>query len=147
MNRSMPLGLLPKLPPTRGIDVLLAPERIENVKAWMPEAKQALKDGVFTPPLPTIASKSALNNYVHPTTLYNAMVHPLVPYANRGFLWYQGESNRGEGMLYRDKMEALINGWRGRWNQDDLTGRFNYTRGLNKCHYIPGLSLYHGHRG
>ncbi len=97
---------------------------IKEVEAWVPDAKQALKDGAFTPPLPTIASTSALNNHQQPTTLYNAMVNPLVPYANRGFIWYQGESNRGEGMAYRDKMEALIKGWRARWNDDNLACYF-----------------------
>jgi sialate O-acetylesterase len=43
---------------------------------------------------------------------YQAMIHPVVPYGLRGFLWYQGESNVGEGMLYTLKMQALIQGWR-----------------------------------
>ena len=46
------------------------------------------------------------------TGTYQAMIHPLVPYALRGFLWYQGESNNGEGMLYTPKKQALIEGWR-----------------------------------
>lgn len=97
---------------------------LAEVKAWVPNAEQALAEGDFAPALPNIASKSALDDRQSPTALFNAMVHPLVPYTNRGFIWYQGESNRGEGMLYRDKMEALINGWRGRWNQDDLACYF-----------------------
>ncbi len=97
---------------------------IADTEAWIPRAKQALANGKFPPAQPAIASASALNTHGSPTTLYNAMVHPLVPYANRGFLWYQGESNRGEGMLYRDKMEALIKGWRSRWQQDDLACYF-----------------------
>ena len=99
-------------------------EAVAKAEAWIPQAKQALQDGAFPPALPVIAAASALHNHQSPTTLYNAMVHPLVPYANRGFLWYQGESNRGEGMLYRDKMEALIRGWRNRWQQDDLACYF-----------------------
>ena len=97
---------------------------IANTKAWLPAAEEALQKGAFPPALPNIASESALNSHQSPTTLYNAMVHPMVPYANRGFIWYQGESNRGEGMLYRDKMEALIEGWRSVWQQDDLACYF-----------------------
>ncbi len=97
---------------------------IAEVEAWIPNAQQALAGGEFAPSLPTIASKSVLTDRQSPTALFNAMVNPLVPYTNRGFIWYQGESNRGEGMLYRDKMEALINGWRGRWKQDDLACYF-----------------------
>ncbi len=99
-------------------------ETIGKVEAWLPRAEKALEAGSFPPPLPSVASSSALNTHQSPTTLYNAMVHPLVPYANRGFLWYQGESNRGEGMVYRDKMEALIEGWRAVWQQDDLACYF-----------------------
>jgi sialate O-acetylesterase len=48
----------------------------------------------------------------HPTLLYNNMIHPLVPFAIRGITWYQGENNHGDGMLYFDKMQALIQSWR-----------------------------------
>jgi sialate O-acetylesterase len=48
------------------------------------------------------------------------MVHPLVPLAVRGAIWYQGESNREDGLLYYQKMQALINGWREVWKQGDF---------------------------
>lgn len=51
-------------------------------------------------------------NHQSPTALYNGMVNGLVPFGVKGAIWYQGESNRGEGMLYHEKMKALINGWR-----------------------------------
>ncbi|MFO0876377.1 MAG: sialate O-acetylesterase [Gemmataceae bacterium] len=53
-------------------------------------------------------------------TMYNAMVAPLMPFAVRGTLWYQGESNafQRNGMKYRDKMADLITGWRARWGQE-----------------------------
>jgi sialate O-acetylesterase len=54
---------------------------------------------------------------VVPTALYNAMIHPLVPYGIRGALWYQGESNLGDGQLYGEKMRALIASWRAAWGQ------------------------------
>ena len=56
--------------------------------------------------------------------LYNGMIHPLVPYGIRGALWYQGESNNGEGMLYFEKMKALIAGWRAVWSKPDLAFYF-----------------------
>ena len=55
-----------------------------------------------------------------PMAIYNAMVHPIIPYAIRGALWYQGESNNGEGMLYFEKMKALIGGWRSLWQEGDF---------------------------
>jgi sialate O-acetylesterase len=60
------------------------------------------------------------DNNESPTVLYNAMIHPLVPLAIRGTIWYQGEANRGEGMLYFNKMQALINGWRSVFRNEDM---------------------------
>ena len=53
-----------------------------------------------------------------PSAIYNAMVHPLGPFALRGAIWYQGESNGGEGESYYHKMQALVNGWRQQFNPD-----------------------------
>jgi len=55
-----------------------------------------------------------------PTALYNAMIAPLKPVAIRGAIWYQGESNMGEGMMYFEKKKALIGGWRKVWGQGDF---------------------------
>ncbi len=55
-----------------------------------------------------------------PTVLYNGMVSPLVPLAIRGALWYQGESNGGEGVTYFHKKQALIGGWRQLFGQGDF---------------------------
>lgn len=59
-------------------------------------------------------------NHQSALALYNGMIHPLLPVAIRGALWYQGESNNGEGMLYFEKMKALIGGWRSVWNSPNL---------------------------
>lgn len=50
--------------------------------------------------------------------MYNGMIAPIMPFAVRGVVWYQGESNVGNGMKYRDKMEELIEGWRGKWGKE-----------------------------
>ncbi len=54
----------------------------------------------------------------YPTAMYNAMIHANAPFAIQGAIWYQGESNRQEGMLYVDKTKALLKGWRGLWGYD-----------------------------
>jgi len=59
-----------------------------------------------------------------PRAIYNAMIAPLKPFAIRGAIWYQGESNMGEGMLYFEKMKALIGGWRKVWGQGDFAFGF-----------------------
>jgi sialate O-acetylesterase len=70
-----------------------------------------------------------------PTRLYNGMINPIVPFAIRGAIWYQGESNNGEGMLYFEKMKALIAGWRSVWNEGDFP--FYYVQ-LAPFNYGPG---------
>jgi sialate O-acetylesterase len=50
-----------------------------------------------------------------PTALYNAMIHPLVPYTIQGALWYQGESNRMEPEVYKELFPAMVQDWRKRW--------------------------------
>ncbi|MDF9834276.1 sialate O-acetylesterase [Ereboglobus sp. PH5-5] len=55
-----------------------------------------------------------------PSSLYNAMIYPLAPYAIRGVIWYQGESNltSGDGANYAQKMVALVQGWRAAWKSE-----------------------------
>ncbi|MBI1375246.1 MAG: sialate O-acetylesterase [Phycisphaera sp.] len=58
-----------------------------------------------------------------PATIYNGRVAPVKPYAIRGGIWYQAESNCGHGEDPRDyeqKMRALIRGWRSVFEQPDL---------------------------
>jgi sialate O-acetylesterase len=54
--------------------------------------------------------------------LYNGMIAPLVPYALRGAIWYQGESNAGNAKLYHTLFPAMIENWRQDWGQ----GRFPF---------------------
>ncbi len=55
-----------------------------------------------------------------PTALFNAMIHPLIPYTIKGALWYQGESNRKEPGKYRDLFPAMVKDWRNRWGIGDF---------------------------
>jgi len=55
-----------------------------------------------------------------PTALYNGMIHALTPFAIRGAIWYQGESNRNDGLLYEKKMDAMVRGWREAWKLGDF---------------------------
>jgi sialate O-acetylesterase len=56
-----------------------------------------------------------------PTVLYNAMIQPLVPFAIKGAIWYQGESNAGNPMQYRVLFPAMIKDWRRVWGEGDFT--------------------------
>lgn len=54
----------------------------------------------------------------HPATLYNAMIAPLVPYALKGMIWYQGESNEARAKEYATLFPDMIRQWREAWGTD-----------------------------
>lgn len=54
------------------------------------------------------------------TVLYNAMIHPLIPYGIRGVIWYQGEYNVGRAVQYCTLFPLLINDWRTHWKQGNF---------------------------
>lgn len=89
----------------------------DSVRAFS-AAVAAAKPGEPLPATPGNLPSHPLNsNYQH-TGLYNGMIHPIVPFGIRGFLWYQGESNNGQGMHYFQLKKGLIEGWRSVWNQE-----------------------------
>jgi len=94
-------------------------EWLTRADKWLSQAQKAVaaKREIAAPPA---WPRDPVANRGYPTGLYNGMVHALVPYRIRGAIWYQGESNNGEGMLYHEKMKALINGWRTVWDQGDF---------------------------
>jgi sialate O-acetylesterase len=53
----------------------------------------------------------------YPTVLFNGMINPLIPYAIKGAIWYQGESNAGRAYQYRMLFPLMINDWRNRWQE------------------------------
>ena len=53
-----------------------------------------------------------------PTVLYNGMIAPLLPYAIRGVIWYQGEANLRRERQYRSLFPATIADWRQAWGTD-----------------------------
>ncbi|TGE23468.1 sialate O-acetylesterase [Hymenobacter metallicola] len=73
------------------------------------------KLGAATPPAP--GSVSFQNQ---PGGLYNGMIAPLLPYAIKGVLWYQGESNTAKPEEYQPLLTALIADWRKHWQQPAL---------------------------
>lgn len=86
-------------------------EKVSLTGSWK-SAKAA--DYSSLPPKPK-------NRYSDPgwsTVLYNAMINPLIPYAIKGAIWYQGCSNEDRAYQYRDLMKIMIHDWRDRWGYD-----------------------------
>lgn len=75
------------------------------IEPWIPE--ESLDTGYFK-------DKNVGND---PGKFYTPMIEPLTPFALRGVLWYQGETNcfLKENISYSYKMKALINSWRAAW--------------------------------
>ncbi|MCX7046599.1 MAG: sialate O-acetylesterase, partial [Candidatus Sumerlaeota bacterium] len=55
-----------------------------------------------------------------PANLYNGMIAPLVPYAIRGAIWYQGESNASRYDQYAKLFPTMIRDWRAQWGEGDF---------------------------
>jgi sialate O-acetylesterase len=100
-------------------------EHLERVEAWARQARAALGSGSGVPAQPALSAElqplaERKDPQQQPTTLYNGMIHALAGFGMRGAIWYQGESNHGEGLLYTEKMKALIGGWRRAWGIGDF---------------------------
>ncbi len=115
---------------------------VDAVRDWTEGAAKALDSGLPAPEIPTAPELLKIGHTSDAGT-YQAMIHPLVPYALRGFLWYQGESNNGEGMLYTAKMQALIAGWRQQFQAEGAPFLFvqiaPYNYGEARTTDLPGI--------
>ena len=94
-------------------------KHLAAIAAWTQAVRTALDQKQQVPAMPPQPANLPLNQE-SPTSLYNAMIHPLVPFAFRGIIWYQGESNHNEGFAYTDKTKALLASWRSVFQQPNL---------------------------
>lgn len=81
---------------------------------WRYQIRQAFDQLPPMPPCNNCAEPQT------PTTLYNGMIAPLVPFRIAGAIWYQGESNRYDGALYERIFPNMIRNWRQVWGQGDF---------------------------
>lgn len=89
-----------------------------RVEAWMSERALRPFQGLFDPRLPKNNSEAA--NWNTASALWNGIIAPVVPYAIRGVIWYQGESNAGNADLYARTFPAMIEDWRRAWGRGNL---------------------------
>jgi sialate O-acetylesterase len=89
----------------------------EALKKWEADSQTAKDAGKSPPRRPQLANHPH-KNPGSPSTLYNAMIAPLVPYAFRGVIWYQGEANAGAAYEYRTLFPTMINDWRKQWGAE-----------------------------
>lgn len=91
----------------------------KQLARWKALAAKAKKEGKAAPPRPrdpVAAQKDKGGN----GGLFNGKIAPLVPYALRGVLWYQGEANSqpGKGSFYQYQLPLLVTDWRERWGEE-----------------------------
>jgi sialate O-acetylesterase len=75
-----------------------------------------------------------------PSALYNAMAAPVINYTIKGFVWYQGESNSSRAAEYAKLQPVLINDWRTKWNQGNLSFLYVQLPGFMDYNYITSES-------
>jgi sialate O-acetylesterase len=72
--------------------------------------------------------------------MYNGMIAPLQPFAIRGAIWYQGESNAGGAWEYRTLFPAMIRDWRQAWGEGDFPFYFVQLANFTPAAEQPGES-------
>ncbi len=91
--------------------------------AWKESYDNATAAGdPFNEPRPRVPEGPKSRNA--PAGLYNSNVHPFLPYAIRGFLWYQGEANASRYADYRNLFPAMVRQWRRDFQQEDAAFYF-----------------------
>jgi len=85
---------------------------------WRVEAEKARTEGKAPPAAPRAPYGPESPHF--PSALYNAMIHPLIPFGIKGAIWYQGESDASRAKQYQALLPVMIRCWRTGWNQGDF---------------------------
>ncbi len=117
---------LPDMP----IGILVSSWGGTSINSWVtPELANSYKD------VKAREKKSSPRSQHYPGGLYNGMIHPIAGYASRGFIWYQGESDRMRYQTYTQKMLDMVKAWREAWGDKNMPfyyvqiAPFEYSRG------------------
>jgi sialate O-acetylesterase len=113
--------------PDKRYELLLGEKTISLVGNWQ------YKVGDVWNPNPQVSTAQMYQ----PKTLYQGMIHPLLPYSLNGILWYQGESNGGDPKNYGKKLEALAADWRAKFKQANLPFIYAQLPGFGDRQLLP----------
>lgn len=91
------------------------PPSEEELKKWQEAVEKAKAAGKRAPSRP---KRDPAQDQHNPTVLFNGMVAPVIPYATRGVIWYQGESITSPRELFPLWNETLIKDWRALWGTE-----------------------------
>ncbi len=107
--------------------------------AWRKAVEEARVESKPAPPGKPV-HPFAPNKMRKPSSLYNAMIVPLAPYAIQGTIWYQGESNADRAEQYKKLFPNMIRSWRRLWGQGDFPFLFVQLANFMPSDTKPGES-------
>lgn len=115
------------------------------ILSWMP--KSSILNVVDEEGFDSIRSKDGYEAKT-PVELYNAMLHPIVNYTARGFIWYQGETNIGQSNIYPQLQQEMVRTWRSNWGDVENKMPFFFaeiapwhygdSEGVVRAHFVEG---------
>ena len=111
-----------------------------SLDRWKQQAEAARAAGRPAPrrPRPPLGP-----NHPHRASgLFDGMIAPVIPFAIRGAIWYQGESNAGRAEQYRTLFPAMIRDWRAAWGQGDFPFYFVQLANFRPIVTEPGDSAW-----
>ncbi|MDQ6785453.1 MAG: sialate O-acetylesterase [Acidobacteriota bacterium] len=119
------LAANPDLKPTVDRTAIWAAERpkvkveyAEAIKKWREDSEKAKESGAKPSPSPSVPD--ALRDYRVASSIYDGMIEPLMPFAIKGAIWYQGESNEDRAEQYNILLPTMIRAWRERWDEGNF---------------------------
>jgi sialate O-acetylesterase len=94
---------------------------VRALETWTNHAAKLRAEGKTVPPQPKKAIDPRLDPR-YPANLFNGKISPIIPYAIRGAIWYQGENNAASELakLYSLQLSLLIEDWRQRWDEGNF---------------------------
>lgn len=124
-------------------DLYKAEEAEQLCASWTEQVTEAKNAGKEPPKPPE--NLNDLHNLMFvvrkcPSYCYNGMLSPLIPYAIRGAIWYQGETNISRAYQYRQLFPLMIRSWRDEWGQGDFPFFFVQLANYMDFKELPGES-------
>ncbi|GGC63321.1 9-O-acetylesterase [Pedobacter quisquiliarum] len=120
--------------PDKSYNLLVDGQTIDLRGDWQYKVGQVF---TFSKDIPSTPNFSAQDE---PTGLYKSMVAPVLPYAIKGVLWYQGETNSHKPEEYETLLKALIADWRSKWAQPNLPFIYAQLPNFMEVDYAPAES-------
>lgn len=114
----MPIGIIHASVGGTPIEAWSRRGELETIPSMAPVLKEYDAKIAATPNVGEVLRKST------PGWLFNGYIHPLLGYAIRGFVWYQGESNVDNAWQYRTLFPSMIEDWRQLWGDKQLPFMF-----------------------